>query len=356
MQKRIHLFLDWDGTLTHRDTTPLIGRVGSNHQIQRPNNGTSGGKKLQFKDPWNDIVRDYTNDFNHHQETYEPKAAQRQSITEEQKWLESLSSVEARSVRRVEESEIFAGVTRSELQYAGGGAVKDGSIHLRDGWDELLTVDAEYLVTNNDANKRKQVSETLPGLSISIISVSWSTSYIKGALQHASKHSAALPSSSRGDSWFLQRAVTQLDIRANEIDGIDRAEGSTGLMHSAWEPSIRTSRDKFLALREILHENEDVSANDPAGFCTMYVGDSPTDLECLLAADVGICVRDEPMGSGQQSLSDALERVRVDVRHVGEYNGLCKGTLDIEGTHALKRLYWARDLREVASLVKKVCI
>ena len=43
----------------------------------------------------------------------------------------------------------------------------------------------------------------------------------------------------------------------------------------------------------------------------VYIGDSWTDIESLLAADLGICIRDDPMGSSQRKLAEALERLSI---------------------------------------------
>ncbi|KAI9668258.1 MAG: hypothetical protein M1821_001078 [Bathelium mastoideum] len=344
MRRSVCLLLDWDGTLTQQDTTQLIGRVGSDHQIQTLKAGSPAiqPQDVPFRDPWNGIVQAYLGDLRHHQETYRPESSHRNSISEEQKWLESLSPIENRSIQRVEKSGIFKGVTAFELRQAGGKAVEDGSLHFRDGWDKLLVADTEYL--------KKQVKETDAKISASIISVSWSTDFIKGALSYASQHADKLPNYSGCDTWFLQRGAMHLEVHANDIDGIDRAEGSTGLMQSVWQPNIRTSRDKVLAMKELLLENGELYAAEPYA---IYVGDSITDLECLLAADVGVCIRDEPMGTGQNSLADSLARINVGTRHVSEFTDVKKGEgKGEESQHQI--IFWAHDLGEVARLVQGV--
>lgn len=87
----------------------------------------------------------------------------------------------------------------------------------------------------------------------------------------------------------------------------------------------------------------------------VYLGDSPTDLGCLLNADLGICVRDGDgdgdgkgaggMTSEQKALRGVLDRVGVDCRWIGELEGR-KGAVGEEGEWK-GRLWWARDFDEV---------
>ncbi|KAF2237630.1 hypothetical protein EV356DRAFT_520886 [Viridothelium virens] len=330
MRRPIFLFLDWDGTITHNDTTHLIGRVGSNHQRQ---------VRTTLKDPWHNIVQAYSKDLDRHQRTYKPGTSQRKSIAEEQKWLESLSFIESRSIQRVEEAGIFKGVTQSEMEDAGGTAVEDGSLHLRKGWDRLLVMNAGYLAS------KKQVA--FPILSKHIISVSWSESFIQGALQYAAQHPNASQASSGCDSRLMQSALTQLAISANELDGIENAAGSTGLMSRVYELNIRTSKDKLQTMEYKLRQDLGFEIDSTEPYC-IYVGDSATDLECLLAANVGICVRDEPMQNGQKDLAETLARLGVNVGHTTEFDGL-GGEREMQN-----RVYWARDLEEVRKMVREM--
>ena len=66
---------------------------------------------------------------------------------------------------------------------------------------------------------------------------------------------------------------------------------------------------------------------------SVFVGDSVTDLEALLAVDVGVFLRGEGRGRGQRELRECLERI-------GEY-----GVEESEGRG--KRLWWTRGFEEL---------
>ena len=114
---------------------------------------------------------------------------------------------------------------------------------------------------------------------------------------------------------------------ANDIDGLDDPKGSSGRLSVDSRPSIRTSFDK---LQHLKHE---------PGSITIYIGDSATDFDCLLAADIGICIHDEPMGSSQRALAETLARFKLNVVHVAEMQRLEDLTTP--------RLLWASNLGEV---------
>ncbi len=64
----------------------------------------------------------------------------------------------------------------------------------------------------------------------------------------------------------------------------------------------------------------------------IYVGDSLTDIECLLAVDVGIIISE----NGAGSLIGTLGRLRFIVRHISCYR-----------TSEKASLWWARNFEEI---------
>jgi phosphoglycolate phosphatase-like HAD superfamily hydrolase len=87
---------------------------------------------------------------------------------------------------------------------------------------------------------------------------------------------------------------------------------------------------------------------DEGDYTVIYVGDSATDLEALLAADVGVCVRDEIMGASQLELADALTRIGVLVVSIDEGIGMKQ----INNERA-KVVYWAEGLEQIAKALTK---
>ncbi|KAF2842831.1 hypothetical protein M501DRAFT_922655, partial [Patellaria atrata CBS 101060] len=222
--RTLHLILDFDGTLTTRDTLHILGRLGSRKHIN------------PSEDPWTSIVSAYTSDFAAHAASYRPTPEDRRTIEQEIAWFASLESVEHRSVERVEQQKLLAGVTSADIKRAAGDAIASGEVRLREGWQEMLV--GLY-------RRRKSVR-------IAILSVNWSVTFIRKTLYSA-----------------------RIEIRANELEGLEGVDGSTGLLNQGGQRGIRTSGDKLVAM---------VSEGLETGDVLVYVGDSATDLECLLRA------------------------------------------------------------------------
>lgn len=186
--------------------------------------------------------------------------------------------------------------------------------------------------------------------------------------------------------------VRDVEVRANEIeaDGSGRLDRAFG----AAEGGIWTAGDKVRVMEEVVgkvtavaaaavgsRDQEDVEVNGGNGGNggnvpssttppTIYIGDSPTDLACLLRADVGICVRDgTTMSAEQRELKRTLERIGVRCLHVGAFGqhgrveegegegeerdgdggrkGEERGEREGDGEGARKGLWWAADFDEV---------
>ena len=277
-----HVFLDFDGTLTTADTTGKLVRLGYRQNRQH---------STDFRE-WDEIVAAYVEDLEHHAVTYEPQAKQRRSIEEECAFLASLNEIEQRSVRRVETAGIFKGLTVEEVDKYALEEVQSGGVLLRDGWDGLLAL------VHRD------------GGSIGLISANWSAVWIRQCLYHASKVDA-------------RDILKDLRIYANEVVDLDKPGGAYGGI------MINTSRDKGRVLRERRQEIGDG--------VILYVGDSPTDLEALTTADIGIIIRDDSIKSGNKELADICERLQIPVRSIDEYSQNQKSTC----------LWWARDFGHI---------
>lgn len=305
-KSNIRLVLDWDGTLTKKDTLHLVAAIGYDHN-----------RSASLR-PWDDIVQAYISDYKKHAAQYSPALQDRRTAIEESCWLASLKEVERRSIERVRTAGIFKGVTEENVVSASRSAVQEGKLQLRPGSLQLLNA----LNTSSQASSRAAPP-------VSILSVNWSARFIKACL------ATALTTSGSPDHIMLDA----IPIYANELP-LDEDQPTS---------YICTSEDKLAKLEQVREEDQNAAI--------VYVGDSATDFDCLVAADIGICVRDEPLGSGQKELKDTLERVGIEISRLEPeaFEKLEKGSgLDShdEGQSHKRKIWWVSDLDEISRLIR----
>ncbi|CAF3482083.1 unnamed protein product [Fusarium graminearum] len=262
----MHLVFDFDGTITQQDSIGELAR--SAIEIQR----NRKGHDLQAS--WDQVVQAYVADYRHYKENHPSPEDTRICMDQEFEFLSGMKDVEEASLQRIAESQIFEGLDAETLSQAGADAVQAGRIKIRDGFTEVMKLVA-------DRNWR-----------VSVISVNWSRSFLRGAL---------LPHA--------------LDVIANEpvMDGtITGPEFFNGRMTNA--------REKKEALKHLIKEKDGR---------VIYFGDSTTDMECLLAG--GVVISDDE----ESSLLKALKRIKVNVPHVSDKR-------ERDG-----KVKWARNFREV---------
>lgn len=316
----ITLILDWDGTLTVRDTLSTIASIGYTKPISLRASSHSSAHTLSSTPTWSQIVSAYTSDYSAHKESYSPNPAERKTIAEELLWLQSLWSVERDSVERVERSGLWRGVTRDHVRDVVIRALDDGSVALRPGWNELVS------------NVQRS------GGRVGILSVSWSSTFIKETLRNAAQRGTL-----DGDGLN----VDMMEVWANDFEMNNDGEGSGRL--TRWFESegkgIWTGSDKARVMREILAQESGAWKGTKA----MYIGDSVSDLECLLEADVGICVRDPEMTTEQKGLEEVLRRLCIRCKH---FDGENLSSLESEGKD--RELWHARDFKEIVNSWNRV--
>ncbi|GAB7353272.1 hypothetical protein MBLNU459_g3778t1 [Dothideomycetes sp. NU459] len=362
IRRPINLILDWDGTLTRKDTLHLVGQIGYQ---QKSRLATSADPPIP---PWSHFGSAYMDDLAAHQKQYSDKPETRTTLDQERAWLKSLAPVENRSVRRVEESGLFRGVQASDVDrttlFFAEHAAHDERLQLRTSWARLFS----HALAAGPASAAA-ADPSAARDAVSILSVNWSERFIRQSLLHASESAAACAS----DRSALAGCIAAMPIVANEIGGLDGPGGGDGSLTRPGSAGVRTSSDKLarLPLRcqarlageagrarrdpDRPDADADVDVDADAGGTVVYVGDSATDFEALLAADVGICVRDEPMGSGQQELAETLRRVGVAVVHVGDRHTAPDAAAAAAAAAAGSRgrtVYWAKDLGEIADLLQ----
>jgi thiamine phosphate phosphatase / amino-HMP aminohydrolase len=298
----IQLVIDWDCTLTKEDTLLVLASIGYD-----AHSSISPPPKL-----WSWVVESYLQDYKVHKDSYVPKLEQRKSIEQESSWLASLQPIERRSFERFKKLDLFGGVSEERMFAESSKAVRDQKVILRHGWEALfmLAVDEPNAVD--------------VALSLSILSVSWSSTFILGCLIEGAKklHST--------DQEDILQIVKGIRIYSNELLSIESDRRQS---------RIHTSSDKLQTLQEVAEK----------GRSLVYVGDSVTDFDALLLADVGICIRDVNMTKGQTELDSTFRRVGVDVKHLSEVE-------TVESAYKLKAtsqqiVWWTTSLSEIASFL-----
>ncbi|EMD90849.1 hypothetical protein COCC4DRAFT_31887 [Bipolaris maydis ATCC 48331] len=279
----MHWVLDWDGTITKKDTLNALVSISA---AEKPNFPTM--------DHWKSASQAYMDDYAATLKQLVPTGALPTTITEEKQLLARLKEVEQRSLDRVHSSAIFTNLTHQGIESGASRVIESDQVQLRTGFPSFF----------KHIQSRERDAFVM-------LSVNWSRHFIHSCLA-ASKISVASHA-----------------VLSNELDGISAGLPSSGRIINAasGEPDpIVSSGDKL----QIFEQMQEV--NGPK----VYIGDSWTDIECLLAADLGICIRDDPMGSSQKILADALTRLGVP----------CPKLRD-RRQHTERGIVWARDFTEV---------
>ena len=296
LARPVHLILDWDGTLTAKDTLSILGhlpkardkRLGRNHQPAHS---------------WDDFAEAYMRDYTKQKQAHFPATSDRQAYSN---WLASLRDVEYASAKRISDTGYFRGVTAADVANVAQNAIDTGEVQLRNGWQHLF----ELFLPSDAPTSSK----------LSILSVNFSQTFIRGCIRHAvqSLHAS-------GKQRQLIDYIEKMDVKANEIEGLDLSEGSTGKLVG----EIRTAPDKLRHLPAPMDER-----------VVVYVGDSPTDYECLRRADVGIWICDCAEDEYRQPFSETFKPLD------------CEATPLRKGSASDGQFYWTRSLGEVAEYLQ----
>ena len=116
---------------------------------------------------------------------------------------------------------------------------------------------------------------------------------------------------------------------------MDHEGKGTGKLTKRGEGGIRTGHDKLREMRKLLEKNRHSN-----GTVTIYVGDSNTDLPCLLFADIGIII-----GEGR-SLVETCKRVGVEIINNARLNEIVMRSSEVKGS-ARKQLYQFQNWHKI---------
>ncbi|CAO2648968.1 Nn.00g099170.m01.CDS01 [Neocucurbitaria sp. VM-36] len=274
--RQLHWVLDWDGTITRHDTLDALVNISASTKPDFPT-----------LDYWKRVSQAYMNDYTATFAELAPGGVLPNTVEEEKYLLKTLKAVEQRSLDRVSSSGIFSGLTAAHIEAGVRKSISSGQIGLRPGF-------AQYLesIRSGSINTSSQTTSL-----ISILSVNWSQHFISSCLR------------------TFNTPLETSTILSNELEGLQGARPSNGHIGPTNGTMIISSDDKLRCLERMKKERAASGTSIPI----VYVGDSWTDIECLLAADLGICVRDEPIGSSQRKLAEALDRLGIKCPRLADW-------------------------------------
>lgn len=309
-----HLFIDWDGSLTRHDTMSVLANIGYKKRRQL----FDYGQRLPNIKTWESFVQAYISDYDKHVSTYNPTRVNRKSVEQESAWLASLDAVEKASVQRVCDAGLFNSVSVYDIENAAKEAVQDGKVELREGWLELLYAPLRY----PEGSKISRVE---------IISVNWSECFIRECLKakDAERRIYDVSQVKSPVHEMVNKFLAELPIFANQFIPED-----PGLESSQ---TIYTSDDKRKILQQ---QRSSLPLSDSVADQDIYVGDSATDFDCLLEANIGVVIQDDPLSSSQRELQEILLRTGVEIVPIaaGRY---------VREVLLRPRIYVARNLRDI---------
>lgn len=283
------------------------------------------GRKPTGSETFKGFGTAWMDDYTAHEQDYFPKQQDRKDITKEIAWLTSLAKVETASAARVEESGFFRHVTKDDIQRASESLLRNGQVTFRNGWERLFW--------QSRPHQPGHISDsTQPDLHISINSVNWSETFIRTTMKNAAHRANLDPE--------VSTVIEGMTITANDLEGLGDPDGASGRLNSDGSSSTRTADDK--------HRN--LVSSYQKDMHNVYVGDSPTDFRCLLAADLGICVRNDPMSSSSKELADVFARTGYKVTHVSNCNSWSDQCIkDEQGG-----LLWANNFEEIVDFFERL--
>jgi hypothetical protein len=239
----------------------------------------------------------YQIDSQWHNTSYLPRKLYRNTLKREIEYQRDLKNIELRSFRRISSSGIFRGIELLDWNDFGTRAVQDGLVKTRKGFDEFA----------------QKIAEIDPeSLCWGVVSANFSRDFISGVLR----------------AMNLRKMYVLANIA--RPDGI--LEGFEPHYDTPKE-LITTSDIKLAAMHKMLRYwrgREGADLKTP-----VYIGDSGTDIECLMDPEtIGVVMSED----GEGSLMEILQRVGVRILPIAEFE-------DMDKTSVL----WARNFTEIVN-------
>jgi 2-hydroxy-3-keto-5-methylthiopentenyl-1-phosphate phosphatase len=279
--------LDFDGTITTKDTISTLAKFGLSKQAE---------KGVDLSKVWEEVVKKYGEDYQNHNKNYKPSKEERDTVAKEIDYYRSLKEVETISFGRVGSSGVFRSISTNDFEHFGSEAIEKGEVLVREGFKEFL----ERIKKQRDL--------------VGVVSVNFSRHFIQGVLQ-----------ASAGPQ------LSQIEVIANHPDGNGVLLGPRS-QEGGFGPIMVTSDAKLASMRGLLHSFRG-GGKGPAFSRAIYIGDSGTDIECLVEENImGIIISDD----GESHLVQILKRLGVELLHISQCQPSQSGFV-----------YWARDFKEI---------
>ncbi|TVY17771.1 hypothetical protein LARI1_G003294 [Lachnellula arida] len=362
------IILDFDGTITTKDTITTLAHLAITHQA-------SHGLNLQ--PAWDNIVSSYSSDFSSHIAHYHPSKEERKTLKQEIEYYRSLKVVETKSFDRVSASGIFKGIKAADerAQYAAiiddilaSADLKRVTINqVKSGLAARLGVDleAQKKMLSDLITERFDVANKAAGSSAPSIETKdppkagqigewhrFGVDAVRDGLvegRKGIKEFGEVAASQRGlcgvvsvnfSRDFVRGAVSAVCPGLAGIDVVANVHNAAGVLegfdiYGEGRPKevIATSDGKLAAMKELLgYWRKQGGLNGEAPHA-IYVGDSGTDLECLMEAGIiGVVISED----GESALMETFHRIGVEVIPIREFR-----------ESEEKSVYWARDFTEI---------
>ncbi|KAK0716990.1 hypothetical protein B0T26DRAFT_751115 [Lasiosphaeria miniovina] len=356
------IVLDFDGTITCRDTIAAL----AHRAIANQDDDGGGDERRRKRESWRAVVDAYLADYRRHVASWKysspasgasgggdnglagsgdddgDNGGGALALERELAFLESLCIVERASLARVAAAGLFRRLRRADLlrfgakavaAAAGGGAgdVKlkgdgdggDDAVYLRAGFREFVHEVGGAVGGRRGDGRNGDGDGDGNGWRLGLVSVNWSGAFVEGVLGETPARFAA-------------------GMRVNEVSWPDgRITGPSPLSPAEHgespPPPLLTAGDKLAAFQSLKRASAAEEDEERSREVVVYVGDSVTDLACLLDADVGVVMVDGDGDKADSKLLQTLRRLGLTVPRVVE-GGI---------SSPLPRLVWARDFDDI---------
>lgn len=279
------LILDFDGTITQSDTIGNVARAA----LEWRKAPDGGGKDLTAH--WQRILDLYSQDLAAYDQS-QPSEEQRTTLAHELAYLRGCRLVEQASLDRVRESRIFDDFAAQHRLFEAGRRDREtGATRIRVGFSRWMEA-------------QRGGGDLAP--SIHVVSVNFSASYIRGVLE----------------PWLQN--ISSVIANEVQVDGSITASLQPPELVTECSGALTTSQDKLAVTNHLL--------GNGLGPIRLYLGDSTTDLECLI--EYGGYALD---ADGRGKLLRTLRRLGYFIPHASSCTSAVKA----------KHICWARDFDEI---------